>query len=127
MIRPAGAGAEPSTRQPEEEPMSRLRRIALAVSVAALTSLAIAGPASAGIILNGEPGPAASQPPAQADTALRPTAIEYGLIAALVSQQPGTDPAAGPGVLDLDNDPAFDPGFGGGSIDPLPEGLAGHR
>jgi hypothetical protein len=33
--------------------MSRLRRIALAVSVAAMTSLAIAGPASAGIILNG--------------------------------------------------------------------------
>ena len=33
--------------------MSRLRRIALAVSVAALTSLAIAGPAFAGITFNG--------------------------------------------------------------------------
>jgi hypothetical protein len=33
--------------------MTRLRRIGLAVSVAALTSLAIAGPASAGIIFNG--------------------------------------------------------------------------
>jgi hypothetical protein len=32
--------------------MTRLRRIALAVSVAALTSLAIAGPASAGVVFN---------------------------------------------------------------------------
>jgi hypothetical protein len=33
--------------------MTSLRRIGLAVSVAALTSLAIAGPASAGIIFSG--------------------------------------------------------------------------
>jgi hypothetical protein len=96
--------------------MSRLRRIALAVSVAALAVAAAAVPAAANADL--QPDPGAPQAPAQGDSALRPTAIEYGLIAGLLSQQPGTEPAVGPGVLDPDDDPAFDPGFGGGSLGP---------
>jgi hypothetical protein len=58
VIRPERAAAKLGTttreqRLIEEEPMSRIRRIALAVSVAAMTSLVLAGTALAGISLNG--------------------------------------------------------------------------
>ena len=88
-----------------------MRKLAIPLTAA----LAIAAAAGA----HTDPGQA---PVARSDTALRPTAIEYGLIAALAEQQPVTESVTEPGVLDPDDDPAFDPGFGGGSLDPIPSG-----
>lgn len=92
-----------------------MRKLAIPLT-AALAIAAAAVPAAAGA--HTDPGQAPSEAVARSDTALRPTAIEYGLIAALAGQQPVTEPVTRPGVLD----PAFDPGFGGGSLDPIPSG-----
>ena len=80
-----------------------MRKLAIPLT-AALAIAAAAVPAAAGA--HTDPGQA---PVARSDTALRPTAIEYGLIAALAEQQPVTESVTEPGVLDPDDDPAFDP------------------
>jgi hypothetical protein len=69
-----------------------MRKIVLTVT-AALALAAGALPAAAGA----DPGPSVA--PSPSDTALRPTAIEYGLIAALLDQQPPAAPRPdnGPG------------------------------
>jgi hypothetical protein len=91
-----------------------MRKLALPMT-AALALAAAAVPAAAGA----DPGPT---PPAtvQNDTALRPTAVEYAVMLAVASHPtgPASDPAPSFGVLDPDDDPAFDPGFGGGSLGP---------
>jgi hypothetical protein len=69
-----------------------MRKIALIIT-AALAVAAGALPAATGADTGPSPAPSPS------DTALRPTAIEYGLIAALLDQQPAAAPLPnnGPG------------------------------
>jgi hypothetical protein len=69
-----------------------MRKIALIIT-AALAVAAGALPAATGADTGPSPAPRPS------DTALRPTAIEYGLIAALLDQQPAAAPLPdnGPG------------------------------
>ncbi len=76
---------------------------------AALAVTAAALPAAAGA------DPAAVAAPSPADTALRPTAVEYAVMLAAES----AGPAPERGVLETDPGPSLDPGFGGGAIDPV--------
>jgi hypothetical protein len=56
---------------------------------------------------------AAAAAPIPADTALRPTAVEYAVMPAAEPAGPRSKPATERGVLDAD------PGFGGGGTDPV--------
>jgi hypothetical protein len=88
--------------------------MAAALAIAAAATV----PAAASADPPADPGPLDA--PGRSNVGFRPTAIEYGFIYASAAPGPAADTPVSHGVLDPEDDPAFDPGFGGGDyIDPV--------
>jgi hypothetical protein len=85
-----------------------MRKLFITMAAALAIAAAAAVPAAA----SADPGPLDA--PGQSNVGFRPTAIEYGLIYASAAAGPAADTPVSHGVLESEDDPAFDPGFGGG-------------